>query len=711
MVGDFQGLQIGCRHDENASRRQVLGPHADGLIVLLNGGLVWVAAGVFVVSAALMMLIRTRARVSKKTFTGNGPERGGGAPATANREAPSASLERVAAEEPGRNGRALAKPASEPGQDDGSNVPQISVEEAPDKELLVVPSSANVSVSDDHDVDVLVPVGEEAPTPAPIKPNESRLDIAVVPVVDAAEGTTVEIAPIVGAHEEEASGSPGNGDAASVVERLLEELPASEEEDQAGDTGETVETGEPEHESEGAGEEVAAVEAKSGSETGEAPARYRAPVLTPGRMQRSKASRPVGPEGSRQEVLELRIRAVCDRYGFGRFQMVAQRQAGAPPRMEARAGRRTLLLSEVAEDWFEVGAGEDLPTIMESGVRLTASTGDRAEASWELRGRDLFVLAELHGIFGFVSTTRLSIGRRQIVVCRENRGAEVRAILAQAGCDGVQERGTDFGAPSGWVFFAPLNPSRSVPQVPGDDVLNLIRPIPEVEIRLESGLWLRGSSWIAGYAPKVHITGEMPPGTEVMIDGEAAQEREERIYVTANSERPGNHTVWCAGKSAGYEICDPDVHWQEWKNEDSSYQVYGAAVAETSNAREGLISVPTSNPVLVGANPGELFRCDKRPGKQWTGPVPFPACWALPEDALHCDRSLRLVMLVNPIAPIHCTIWRYRKTVAPAGVLQWCHAIRDCQRKGLALSPENAATEQLWRSYVREARAVWRAAR
>jgi len=379
--------------------------------------------------------------------------------------------------------------------------------------------------------------------------------------------------------------------------------------------------------------------------------------------------------------------------------------------MEARGDRRTLVFSEVADDWFEVEQVDNLPAIMERGVRLSASTGDWAEARWELRGRDLFVLAELHGIFGFVSTTRLSIGGRQIVVCQENCSTEVRAILEQAGCDGVQELGTDFGAPSGWVFFAPLNPSRSVPQVPGDDVLNLIRPIPDVEIRLESGLWLRGSSWIAGYPPKIHITGEMPPGTQVMIDGEVAQEREEGIYVTGNSECRGNHTVWCAGKSAGYEICDPDVHWQEWNNGDSSCQVYGAAVAETNNAREALISVLTSNPVLLGANPGEVFRCDKRPGKQWTGVVPFPVCWALPEDALHCDRSLRRVLLVNPIAPIHSTT-RYGKTAARAGgVLQWCHAIRDCQRKGLALSPGDGATEQLWRSYTREARALWRAAR
>jgi hypothetical protein len=148
------------------------------LIVPLSGGLVWVAAVVFAVAVTLLMLIRTRARVSKKIITGNEPERGIGIPATANRGVPSAPVESVAAEEPGRNERVLGEPGAEEARDDRLNALRISVEETPERQVLVVPSVENVSVSDDHDVDVLVPVAEEAPAVAPTKPDQSRPDIA-----------------------------------------------------------------------------------------------------------------------------------------------------------------------------------------------------------------------------------------------------------------------------------------------------------------------------------------------------------------------------------------------------------------------------------------------------------------------------------------------------------------------------------------------------
>jgi hypothetical protein len=130
-------------------------------------------------------------------------------------------------------------------------------------------------------------------------------------------------------------------------------------------------------------------------------------------------------------------------------------------------------------------------------------------------------------------------------------------------------------------------------------------------------------------------------------------------------------------------------------SDGSSRRVCGAVVAGGDNADGTLVNVPTSNSVLIGADPGEIFRCDRRPGKLWTGFVPFPVCGALPEDALHCDRSLRQVLLINPLPPVHLMVRRFTKTSASARVLQWCHAIRDSQRKGLVASRcgERAALE------------------
>jgi hypothetical protein len=196
----------------------------------------------------------------------------------------------------------------------------------------------------------------------------------------------------------------------------------------------TEEDDEPAEASEAVGGEVAEELGEepetAGVETGKAvgdettPARYRAPVLGPGKTQRRKSAR--SGAGNQEQVLELRVRAVSDRHGFCRFQIVGRRSPGAPAELEAHGGRRTIALSEVADDWHEIAGLTDLPVVMERGIRFSASAENGGEIKWALRGRDMYVLAGLQGIFGFVSTTRLSMGEGQIVLCRENRAAEAR---------------------------------------------------------------------------------------------------------------------------------------------------------------------------------------------------------------------------------------------------------------------------------------------
>lgn len=442
------------------------------------------------------------------------------------------------------------------------------------------------------------------------------------------------------------------------------------------------------------------------------PARYRPPRLVPGKPQKKKSANSLAKD--EEPVLGVRIRCISDRHGFCRFALLAQRPAGAPAEVEVRQGRRVLRLSEAADDWYEIADVNDLSMLIERGTTFSVAEGDDGALSWELRGRDLYVLGALHGVSGSVSTTRLSLDREQIVLCRENEANAVETILAEAGSRGLHAYGPESGSPAGWVFFRPVTPSRSIPQVPGDDIRNLIRPVPDIEVVLEGGLWLWGSAWMAGYPPRVHITGEMPAGAGVTIDGELAEESEGRIFCTLNSEHPGTHLVWCDGKTASYSICEPEEGWEQWEAWRFPRGVVCGAVALRGGASDGaetLTSVPTTNPVLIGAKAGEIFGCDARPGKQWSGFVPFPVCWALPMDPLHCDRSLQRVLLVKPVAPDRCVASKSTGRAAPSSVLQWCYAIRNCQRKRLAVSPDDAASERLWKEYAAVAKTIWRAAR
>jgi hypothetical protein len=700
-----------------------LGPLIGGSIISVGGELPWAAAIGFAFVAGVAMLIWRRIRSREELASQKMTTQGVAARRIQNQTAQSKVVESAVgavvedSEENGHDGRVPDQTApqetiSSPVASEDFGIPSGDAREAGAPEKLPVEDLREADV----EVAVLPLVVEALPAAPNIESDEERnQENSRIITAESGQEITADISEIM---QEEPSEFPGDGDSVALAEPIDQTQIAGHDEDvehdiQTEKSNESAEADQAAPADEGGqlAEETEAPRVETGDSTEDenAPGRYRAPVLGPGKTQRRKAGR--SGEKTQEQGLELRIRAVSDRHGFCRFQVVGRRPAGAPAELEARGGRRTIGLSEVADEWYAITELHDLPVIMERGIRLSTSDRQGGEISWALRGRDLYVLAGLQGIFGFVSTARLSIGEEQIVLCRESRAAEVQTILAEARCDGVQAHGRDDGAPSGWVFFRPVNPSRSVPQVSGDDILNLIRPIPDIEVRLEGGLWLRGSSWIAGYAPKIHVVGELPPGTEVMIDGEAAEEREPRVYATSSSERPGNHVVWCAGRSASYEICEPDVRWQESDAGGLSRRVCGAVAMGGGNARDTLVSVPTSNSVLVGANPGEVFRCDRRPGKLWTGFVPFRVCWALPEDALHCDRSLRRVLLIEALPPVHWIVRRFRKTSLSAGVLQWCQAIRDCQRKGLAVEPADAANKQLWREYRREARAVWRAAR
>jgi hypothetical protein len=692
-----------------------LGPLIDELIISLGGELSWAAAIGFAFVAGVALLLWRRTRTREELPPQKMASQSILAHRTENHTAQPIAVENAvgtAVEDSEENQPAPQETISTPVASEDFGIPSGDALEAGVPEKLPVEDLREADV----EVAVLPPVVEALHAVPDMESEEERCqENSRIITVDSGEEITADSSQSA---QGKPSEFPGDGDFVALADPTNEASIAGQNKDverdlqtEEGDESAEADQAATADQGEQLAEKIeeAEVESEDSAEDEIAQGRYRAPVLGPGKTQRRIAAR--SGEKNQEQVLDLRIRAVSDRHGFCRFQIVGRRPTGAPAELGARGARRTVALSEVADDWYAITELNDLPVTMERGIRLSASAGDSGEVSWALRGRDLYVLAGLQGIFGFVSTARLSIGEEQIVLCRESRAVEVQTILAEAGCDGVQAHGMDDGAPSGWVFFRPVNPSRSVPQVSGDDILNVIRPIPDIKVRLEGGLWLRGSTWISGYAPKIHIIGELPPGTEVIIDGEAAGERETRVYATSGSERPGNHAVWCAGRSASYEICEPDVRWEESDAGSFSRRVCGAVAAGAGSARDTLVSVPMSNPVLIGANPGEIFRCDRRPGKLWAGFVPFLACWALPDDVLHCDRSLRRVLLMTPLPPVHSIVRRFRKMNVAARVLQWCLAIRDCQRKGLALSPADVVSEQLWREYKQEARALWRAAR
>lgn len=439
---------------------------------------------------------------------------------------------------------------------------------------------------------------------------------------------------------------------------------------------------------------------------------YQPPVIKPPKSQPRTAAQPSPKqrEERRGQPLEVSIQAIFDRHGFCQIRLLGQRFPDSEQEIEVSSGRKDFVLSAYGDAWYEINAGERLSELLSEGFQFSARDSG-TQSSWRLSGRDVYVLAGYHGLAGSVSTTWLRIGREdQVVLCKAGRAEEVRAVLDQAGCGQLEAHREDYGAPAGWVFFRGVKPLRTLPHSSGNDILNILRPLPEVEIELDGGLWLYDSVWLTGFPPKISVSGDIPPHTEVRIDNHPAVLQANGGFIASGWDGDGNHIVWCGGTQAKYSIASPSPGWDLWQPYDYADGTLCGAIATPRHAAQ-LVTVPTTNRVLLGAKPGEVFRCEARAGTEWTGFVPFEVVWAVPDNALHSDKNLHRVRLIAPISPGQQVETRTSRRKERLTIWRWCQAILDCKRKGLLIWPIDSETERLWQNYSLLARAIWRTLR
>lgn len=431
--------------------------------------------------------------------------------------------------------------------------------------------------------------------------------------------------------------------------------------------------------------------------------KYRPPTQTPPRPRVAESqSRDMVP---RRQPLELRVNALLDQHGYCTFRILARRPPAFSGELEVRQDQKRVVFAECSEDWYEVEARQYMGSWL-SGVLFTESPKLESAISWQLSSRDVHVLAAQPGFGGPTSTTRLCIGRKHLVLCSRARVDEVSSVLAESGCGLISPSGEEMGAPTGWVFFWPVIPSQPVPLAAEDEILNVLRPQPELELVLEGGLWLQDSNWLVGWPPTIRVNGVVSPGEPVYIDRKPAVQDATGSYIAPGYVDPGPHLVACAGKTRSYSIFEPKMDWERW---DAHNFGQGTICGASSVVHEQLIvTVPTSNPVLIGAVPGQVFRCPSAVGREWTGFVPFRVVWALPDYPLHCDRASSRIISVNRTDPRGIGSRSRRPHQGDSPEWRWCQFIRDCQRKRLVVSPSGDEVSALWRTYAVLASAVWR---
>jgi hypothetical protein len=324
------------------------------------------------------------------------------------------------------------------------------------------------------------------------------------------------------------------------------------------------------------------------------------------------------------------------------------------------------------------------------------------------------------------------LGREHVVLCSRTRLAQVEEALHAAGCANRRTFGEGDGAPLGWVLVGDVDksgrprglfPTSAVPLEEGTDILNVLRPLPEIEITLEGGVPLGYSSWLAEFPPLIRVLGAVPDEQKVLIDGKEAKIEEDATFRAPGWDAAGAHQVWCSGVSRSYSLVPVDRSWDLWPAHVFSspdgggdrlaicgpivrpLAVQNATDAEVVGFERRALE---TNPILLGAVPGQVFvvrqRRDIRGAQSFASP-PFDPVWALPPQPLQCDKTARRILLVG----------RPSASLLPRGsptgplVSQWCKLILDSSRKRLPLAPPEAG--HLWAQYKHFARSLWRKTR
>lgn len=371
-----------------------------------------------------------------------------------------------------------------------------------------------------------------------------------------------------------------------------------------------------------------------------------------------------------------------------------------------KAGAMRLTLA-AQEDWYSDLYFDDIGERLLHGVRLGGLLSDGRRVHWQLGGRDIYVLAGHPSASGFISVPRLALGRTHAILCANSVLEQAEEILKQAGCNSYTKLDASHGVPDGWTGLRGVLPESALALDAGHDPFYALKPAPDIDIEFEGGLLLHDSAWLSGYPPQIRVTGQTNGGSRVLIDGKEAHAAD-GLYTADGFDAPGLHLVECEGlsRSRSYSIEEPAESWEQWvAYAFSSADVCGPLVTLWPEARRNRVfTVPMSNPLLLGAEPGQVFRCSHRNVAYWQGFVPFEVVWALPAQPLICDKKTSRILRFSsaPIAPAN------RNSRPPRG---WCSAILDASRKGLRIesgSPDSAAQ---WIEYKKTARNIWRGRR
>lgn len=424
--------------------------------------------------------------------------------------------------------------------------------------------------------------------------------------------------------------------------------------------------------------------------------------------------------------LPLAVRLRFDPDGFCNVSLIAKRAENSPEEIYVDTPSGRMRLGAIHEDWYQDVVPDEISRLLRDGTIWTQVSGN-GRSVWSLSGRELFVLADRHDISGYVSQPCMDIGRKHVVLCTENIKCQVEKAIEATGANAAALVDESLGAPPGWIAFRDVVPTTAVSPLSEADAFNALRPAPHVEISFEEGIRIEYANWLEGHPPLIHVYGDPQHTSDVRIDGQSASVGAAGDYRAPEWDSVGSHSVWCAGTNKSYSIVPFTASWERWRAYEfpvffgsaDKISICGPLVQfTTANAQRAGISlvVPETNPILIGAAPGDYVIAHRVSDVRATSLIaypPFRPVWALPSDPINCDKQEIRILLINhePPGTERRPSTLLRNTADEPKLNAWVHKILDAGRKGLRTKPDTDAVWSLWLSYKRLARSIWRARR
>ena len=371
-------------------------------------------------------------------------------------------------------------------------------------------------------------------------------------------------------------------------------------------------------------------------------------------------------------------------------------------------------LADLRDDCYEPVSLADAGNALLRGVEWYGR-GHASRWRWVLGGRQLYVLAPgvEFGLYGFVSTSRLSLHASHMVLATTSYRREVLAALAEAGCGRPEENDeTTSGVPRGWLLFRDVTPTRAVPMCDKEPILNALCPLHDIEPHFVGGIRLERRTWLIGFPPRIHFTGEISADYQITIDGHSAESDADGAFESPGWAATGQHCIWYGDKMVGYELRQMDEHWEAWHAHiGTGAAICGAGTYPIDDTRSHQVRVSTANPLLIGARPGEIFRCHASHNLRSNAVIalaPFAPVWALPANPSHADKRSARIVLLNAAEPSLSVDYACGKRITNGAFRAWIEAINDAGRKRLLLTDTSEEAGGLWRRYRVVAKQLWR---